>query len=87
MGTEAEQLKVKLVKLERALTRLQTKNNEEVQQLCDEAEEARASLELEQKCSASLEQELRSATLETELDKHKTLDALWAEHQRTLERE
>ena len=87
MGTEAEQLKVKLEELERALTRLQTQKDEEIQQLRDEADEARATLELEQKRSANLEQELESAALEAELDKHRALDALRAEHQRALERE
>ena len=37
MGTEAEQLKAKLEKLERALTQLQTQNDEEIQQLRDVA--------------------------------------------------
>ena len=59
MGTEAEQLKAKLEKLERALTQLQTQKDEEIQQLRDVAEEAQANLKLEQQRSASLEQELK----------------------------
>ena len=84
MGTEAEQLKAKLEKLERALTQLQTQKDEEIQQLRDVAEEA---LKLEQERSANLERELKSAALEAELDRHKALDALRAEHQRAIERE
>ena len=77
MGTEAEQLKAKLEKLERALTQLQTqKKDEEIQQLRDVAEEAQANLKLEQERSANLERELKSAALEAELDRHKALDAL-----------
>ena len=87
MGTEAEQLKAKLEELERALTQLQTQKDEEIQQLRDVAEEAQANLKLEQQRSASLEQELKSAALEAELDRHKALDALRAEHQRAIERE
>ena len=40
MGTEAEQLKVKLEELDRALTRLQTQKDEEIQQLRDKVDEA-----------------------------------------------
>ena len=87
MGTEAEQLKAKLEKLERALTQLQTQKDEEIQQLRDVAEEAQANLKLEQERSANLERELKSAALEAELDRHKALDALRAEHQRAIERE
>ena len=87
MSTEAERLKRRLEELEKALTQLKTEKDEETQQLRNEAEEARANLELEQKRSASLEQELRSAALQAELDRHRALDTLRAEHQRTLERE
>ena len=89
MSTEAERLKRRLEELEKALTQLKTEKDEETQQLRNEAEEARANLELEleQKRSASLEQELRSAALQAELDRHRALDALRAEHQRALERE
>ena len=87
MDTEAEQLKVKLMELERALTQLQTQKDEEVQQLRGKAKEARANLKLEQKCSARLDQEHKSTALEAEPDRHKALDALWAEHRRALQRE
>ena len=87
MSTEAERLKRRLEELERALTQLKTEKDEETQQLRNEAEEARANLELEQKRSASLEQELKSAALQAELDRHRALDALRAEHQIALERE
>ena len=87
MGTEAEQLKAKLEELERALTQLKAQKDEEIQQLRDVAEEAQANPKLEQQCSASLDQELKSAALEAELDRHKALDALRAEHQRAIERE
>ena len=60
MSTEAERLKRRLEELEKALTQLKTEKDEETQQLRNEAEEARANLELEQKRSASLEKELRS---------------------------
>ena len=84
MGTEAKQLKGKLEELERALSQLKTQKDEEIQLLCDEV---RATLELEQKRSTSLEQEPKSAALEAELDKHRALDTLRAEHQRALESE
>ena len=38
-------------------------------------------------CYITLEQELKSAALEAELDRHKALDALRAEHERAIDRE
>ena len=70
MGTETEQLKARLEELERELTQLRMEKDEEIQQLCDKAEEAQANLELELRRSVSLEQELKSAALQAELDKH-----------------
>lgn len=84
MGTEAEQLKAKLKELERALAQLKTQKDEETQQLRDVAEEAQANLKLEQE---RMECELKTAALEAELDRHKALNALRAEHQRAIERE
>ena len=59
MGTEAEQLKTKLEELESELNQPKTQKDEEIQQLRGKAKEARTDLELEQKRSASLEEEFK----------------------------
>ena len=87
MGTETEQLKARLEELERQLTQFRTEKDEEIQQLRDKAEEAQANLEQQLRHSVSLEQELKSAALQAELDRHTALDTLREEHQRALERE
>ena len=88
MGSETDQLKAKVEEeLERTLTQLEARKNEEIRQLRVVADEAHSNLETAREHSASLEQELRSAALQVELDRHRALDALRAEHQKALERE
>ena len=62
-------------------------SNRELKALNVVADEARSNLETAREHSASLEQELRSAALQAELDRHRALDTLRAEHQKALERE
>ena len=69
------------------LNQHKTQKDEEIQQLCGKAEEALADLELEQKRSVSLEEELKTTTLLAKLDKRKALDVLQEEHKRSLVRE